>query len=204
MHFQIASLQHKIKLNHLDTICNWLEMSKVSSNIINNLKGFSPKKCGLSHVFSCRVYLSHNAFIALLGSIGMSHVRRQQWVLSLRLDSISRWQTRLCRRSPKAELRCMAHCCRSCASYEQARITKALSMKAPYSSIHFAVYDFVSNQYCKLLKGRGGGGMPNEMHWKESCSPGLSIKSHTFSHSTCLRACCGYETLTLSDCIFHE
>lgn len=35
---KIAPLQHEIELNHLDTICNLLEMSKKRGNIINNLK----------------------------------------------------------------------------------------------------------------------------------------------------------------------
>lgn len=47
VHPKIAPLQHEIELNHLDTICNWLEMSKKRGNIINNLMFFK-KNCGLS------------------------------------------------------------------------------------------------------------------------------------------------------------
>lgn len=41
VHPKIAPLQHKIELNHLDIIRNWLEVSKKRRNIINILKDFS-------------------------------------------------------------------------------------------------------------------------------------------------------------------
>lgn len=75
-------------------------------------------------------------------------------------------------------------------------------MKALYSSIHFAEYDFVSNQYRKLLK-VWGGDMPNAIHRGESCSPGLSVKQHMFFHSPPLgRPVVDRNVLTLSNSLF--
>lgn len=75
-------------------------------------------------------------------------------------------------------------------------------MKALYSSIHFAEYDFVSNQYRKLLK-VWGGDMPNAIRRSESCSPGLSVKQHMFFHSPPLgRPVVDRNILTLSNSLF--
>lgn len=111
VHPKIAPLQHEIELNHLDTICNWLEMSKTRGNIINNLEDFSKKLWIKWFLFILCFIWPIMHFIILLGGIRMSHVRYQCWISSFFLWCVFHLDRCLCRCSLQAKFRCMFHCC---------------------------------------------------------------------------------------------